>query len=129
MYYFLHLQLDMKQIEIIEDIEKDLENTNFFVAFPEIGRVISQITITEVYISKVDKKQFTFIISFNEDQIKDIREEFKNFKLKQYLKKMKVEQRKLLRLIKDFVMKKMPNIQDITKEFVLQKVQKEISLM
>lgn len=126
MYEFIKIELNLKELDKIQELSSSLETTNFYTYFPEIGRVLNEINITQMYIEKQgSKKKFVFIISFSNEQNIQIRKEFKNKKLADLIQIIPKKCKKTLRKLKEKILSMLPCVKELDKD--MESIMKDFS--
>jgi hypothetical protein len=102
----IEFYLTLEEVEIIREMCILLEHRRFFLHFPEIGRVLDEINKRHMRKNKGKTNCFTFLVLFDDEQIKKIRFELSNRKLGLLINDLKVEHRKTFSKIKREITKR-----------------------
>jgi NAD+--asparagine ADP-ribosyltransferase len=125
MYEFAKISVTLEELDTIQEIGSSLDTTNFYVYFPELGRVLNEINITQTFLNKQGSKQFTFVISFSNEQNIQIRSELKNKKLKEITQGLSGKCKKTLRNLKRQIFKTLPRLKKEDKD--IESIMKDFS--
>jgi len=123
MTQIIKFHLTLEEIKIIKEMCKLLEPKNFFLYFPETGRVLDEINEKRIRKNK-EETNFTFLVLFNDEQIKTIRFEFNNPILRLLINDLKVEHRKTFSKIRNEIIKRLLFNEDPEKDIVEKIIQK-----
>jgi hypothetical protein len=102
----IEFYLTLEEVEIIREMCILLEPINFFLNFPEIGRVLDEINKRHMRKNKGKTNCFTFLVLFDNEQIKKIILELNNGMLRLLINNLKVEHRKTFSKIKREITKR-----------------------